>query len=192
MRSNVRDSRQAEILEAAFAQISNSGVDSMTMSRLAQLTGLSRPAIYQYFSSREHVLAELLINDLADLVNEIDFHISATTDPIEQIRVWISQSLSHLISGNHSIIREISEVSLPADLRGLVRALHGQFMLGLMSPVRELGIESVESACHFVYSAVQSATKRIEAGSNFSAEIDLVRSFVIPGLLGMKKSQPGN
>ena len=192
MRSNIRDNRQAEILDAAFAQISNYGVDSLTMSRLAQLTGLSRPAIYQYFSSREHILAELLINDLADLVNEIDSHISAATEPIEQIRVWINYSLLHLVSGDHSIIREISEVSLPADLRGLVRALHGQFMLGLMSPVRELGIESVESACHFVYSAVQSAAKRIESGSNFTVEVNAVQSFVFPGLLGMKKSQPGN
>ena len=192
MRSNIRDNRQAEILDAAFAQISNYGVDSLTMSGLAQLTGLSRPAIYQYFSSREHILAELLINDLADLVNEIDSHISAATQPIEQIRVWINYSLSHLVSGDHSIIREISEVSLPADLRGLVRALHGQFMLGLMSPVRSLGIESVESACHFVYSAVQSAAKRIESGSNFTVEVNAVQSFVFPGLLGMKKSQPGN
>lgn len=192
MRSNTRDSRQAEILDAALAQIKENGVESLTMSRLGQLTGMSRPAIYQYFASREHVLAELLINDLADLVNEIDSQVSASTDAIEQIQVWISYSLSHLVSGEHSIIREISEVSLPADLRGLVRALHGQFMLGLMSPVRELGIASVESACHFVYSAVQSATKRIEAGSNFEAEVYSVQSFVIPGLLGMKKSQPGN
>ena len=192
MRSNTRDSRQAEILDAALAQIKENGVESLTMSRLGQLTGMSRPAIYQYFASREHVLAELLINDLADLVNEIDSQVSASTDAIEQIQVWISYSLSHLVSGEQSIIREISEVSLPADLRGLVRALHGQFMLGLMSPVRELGIASVESACHFVYSAVQSATKRIEAGSNFEAEVYSVQSFVIPGLLGMKKSQPGN
>ena len=192
MRSNIRDSRQAEILDAALAQIKANGVESLTMSRLGQLTGMSRPAIYQYFSSRDHVLAELLINDLADLVNEIDSHISAATEPIEQIRVWINYSLSHLVSGEHSIIREISEASLPADLRGMVRALHGQFMLGLMSPVRELGIASVESACHFVYSAVQSATKRIESGSNFAAEVHEVESFVLPGLLGMKKGQPDN
>ena len=192
MRSNIRDSRQAEILDAALAQIKANGVESLTMSRLGQLTGMSRPAIYQYFSSREHVLAELLINDLADLVNEIDSHISEATEPIEQIRVWINYSLSHLVSGEHSVIREISEASLPSDLRGMVRALHGQFMLGLMSPVRELGIASVESACHFVYSAVQSATKRIESGSNFAAEVHAVQSFVLPGLLGMKKGQPDN
>lgn len=191
MRSNTRDSRQAEILDAAFAQISNHGVDSLTMGRLAQLTGLSRPAIYQYFSSREHILAELLINDLADLANEVDSHISAATEPIDQIRVWINCSLLHLVSGDHSIIREISKVSLPADLRGLVRALHGQFMLGLMSPVRALGIESVESACNFVYSAVESAAKRIESGSNLADEVNAVESFVFPGLLGMKKGQPG-
>ena len=51
MRSTIRDSRNAEILDAALTEIRLNGVASLTMSRLAQLTGLSRPAIYQYFSS---------------------------------------------------------------------------------------------------------------------------------------------
>jgi AcrR family transcriptional regulator len=189
MPSRIRDHRQAEILDAALTEIRANGVTAMTMSRLAQLTGLSRPAIYQYFSSREHVLAELLIDDLADLVNEIDCHVCEITDPVERIRVWVNRSLMHLANGDHSIIREISESSLPDESREVVRVLHGQFMMSLISPVRELGIEGIDSACHMIYSAVQSAAKRIEAGFEFNAEAKAAENFAIAGLLGIQKNR---
>lgn len=187
MTSKIRDSRQAEILDAALNEIRANGVESLTMSRLAQLTGLSRPAIYQYFASREHVLAELLIDDLADLANEIDRHIAVIDEPIERIRVWVNRSLLHLANGDHSIIREISETSLPEQSREVVRVLHGQFMMSLISPVRELGITSIDSACHMVYSAVQSAAKRIESGFDFDSEAKAAENFAIAGLLGIQK-----
>ena len=188
MTSTIRDNRQAEILDAALIEIRANGVASLTMSRLAQLTGLSRPAIYQYFSSREHVLAELLIDDLADLVNEIDNYVSEFDDPVERIRIWVNRSLLHLANGDHSIIREISESSLPDVSREVVRVLHGQFMMSLISPVRELGIDAIDSACHMIYSAVQSAAKRIEAGFEFDSEAKAAENFAIAGLLGIKNS----
>lgn len=186
MPSKTRDNRHAEILDAALIEIRINGVGSLTMSRLAQLTGLSRPAIYQYFSSREHVLAELLIDDLADLVNEIDSYVSQFEDPLERIRIWVNRSLMHLANGDHSIIREISESSLPEESREVVRVLHGQFMMSLISPVRELGIDSIDSACHMIYSAVQSAAKRIEAGFEFNSEAKAAENFAIAGLLGIQ------
>jgi AcrR family transcriptional regulator len=189
MNSKIRDHRQAEILEAALNEIRVNGVAALTMSRLGQLTGLSRPAIYQYFSSREHVLAELLIDDLADLVNEIDAYIAKFEDPLERVRVWVNSSLKHLANGDHSIIREISESSLPEESREVVRVLHGQFMMSLISPVRELGINAIDSACHMVYSSVQSAAKRIEAGFEFEPEAKAAENFAVAGLLGIQKSQ---
>lgn len=192
MPNKVRDSRQTEILGAALTEISVNGVEALTMSRIASRTGLSRTAIYQYFSSREHVLAELLINDLADLANALDAEISDVEDPIARIRAWIRISLTHIAKGDHNVIREISEVSLPDDLRGTVKALHGQFMLSLFSPVSELGISSTDSACHLIYSAVQAAAKRVEAGNDFATEVAEAEAFVISGVLGMKRSQPNN
>ena len=192
MTSKVRDGRQNEILDAALAEISVNGVEALTMSRIASRTGLSRTAIYQYFSSREHVLAELLINDLADLANALDFQLAQEQDPIARIQIWIRTSLAHISNGDHSVIREISEVSLPESLRGTVNALHGQFMTSLFSPVRDLGIHSIESACYLIYSAVQAAAKRVESGNDFATEVKEAEIFVISGVLGIKKGQPRN
>ena len=101
MRSQTLDARQEAILGAAAELIAVEGVEAVTMATLGKRTGLSRPAIYQYFASRDHVLGELLINEMADLSNEIDRLISEIEDPLERVRVWIHYSLAHLASAEH-------------------------------------------------------------------------------------------
>lgn len=179
-----RDARLDSILEAAQSLIALSGVDSVSMAGLAQATGLSRPAIYQYFASKEDVLAELVINEIADLSNAIDTHMGRISDPMERVRVWIHYSLAHLASADHRIIREISRDSLPEEKRGMLNAMHGHFMMALVSPVTQLGISDVTSTCHLIYASVAAAAKRIDSGSDFSREASALEKFTIAGLKG--------
>jgi len=183
----ITDERQEQILEAASRLIACNSVESVTMALLAEATGLSRPAIYQYFSSKEDVLAELVINEMADLSNEIDNRISGISDPLERIRIWIHYSLAHLASADHRIIRQISIDSLPADKRGMLNAMHGHFMTALTSPVREIGVADVTATCHLIYATVAAAAKRIDEGSEFVREAATLEQFTIAGLTASAK-----
>lgn len=178
----VRDERSEAILEAAQLVIATRGVDAVSMAELAKATGLSRPAIYQYFSSKEDVLAELVINEMADLSNAIDSQMMGIQEPMERIRVWIHYSLAHLASSDHRIIRKISIDSLPEDKRGMLKAMHGHFMTALLSPVSELGIPSVTATCHLIYAAVAESAKRIDEGAVFEQEASALERFTISGI----------
>jgi AcrR family transcriptional regulator len=180
----VRDERQDAILAAAAELIASEGVDAVSMQELAKRTGLSRPAIYQYFASREHVLAELVINELADLSNAIDEHIAKLDEPLERVRVWVHYSLAHLASSEHRAIRDISISSLPEDTRGMVRAMHGHFMMALINPVTQLGVRDVTATCHLLYAAVAEAAKRIDESSEYVREAAALEQFAINGIIG--------
>ncbi len=180
----VRDERQDAILAAAAELIASEGVDAVSMQELAKRTGLSRPAIYQYFASREHVLAELVINELADLSNAIDEHIAKLDEPLERVRVWVHYSLAHLASSEHRAIREISIASLPEESRGMVRAMHGHFMMALINPVTQLCVRDVTATCHLLYAAVAEAAKRIDEGSEYVREAAALEQFAINGIIG--------
>jgi len=182
VREETRDARQERILGAAQALIAEQGVDAVSMAELAAATGLSRPAIYQYFASREHVLAELVINEMADLSNAIDEHIAHFDEPLERIRVWIHYSLAHLASAEHRVIREISIDSLPEESRGMINAMHGHFMMALVSPVSQLGLADVTSTCHLIFASVAAAAKRIDEGAEFVREAGALEKFTIAGL----------
>jgi AcrR family transcriptional regulator len=182
VREETRDDRQERILEAAQSLIAERGVEAVSMAELASATGLSRPAIYQYFASREHVLAELVINEMADLSNAIDEHIAPFDDPLERIRIWVHYTLAHLSSAEHRAIREISIASLPEESRGMINALHGHFMTALVSPLTQLGVPDVTSTCHLIFAAVAAAAKRIDEGSEFVREASALEKFTIAGL----------
>lgn len=181
--SRISDERQEAILAAAQSLIAAKGVDAVSMADLAKATGLSRPAIYQYFASKDHVLAELVINEMADLSNAIERHIEGLKDPMERIRIWVHYSLAHLASAEHRIIREISIASLPEDSRGMINAMHGHFMTALLSPVREIGIRDVTATAHLIFASVAAAAKRIDEGSEFVREAAALEQFTIAGLM---------
>jgi AcrR family transcriptional regulator len=186
--TRISDDRQETILAAAQSLIAEKGVDGVSMAKLAKATGLSRPAIYQYFASKDHVLAELVINEMADLSNAIERHIEGLQDPMERIRIWIHYSLAHLASAEHRIVREISIASLPEESRGMINAMHGHFMVALLSPLREIGIQDVTSTAHLIFASVSGAAKRIDEGSEFIREAAALEQFTVSGLNASAKA----
>jgi AcrR family transcriptional regulator len=186
--TRISDERQEAILEAAHSLIAANGVEGVSMAELAKATGLSRPAIYQYFASKDHVLAELVINEMADLSNAIERHIEGLADPMERIRIWIHYSLAHLASAEHRIVREISIASLPEESRGMINAMHGHFMVALLSPIREIGVKDVTATAHLIFASVAAAAKRIDEGSEFVREAAALEQFTVAGLVAIAKA----
>ena len=174
--------RQEAILRAALELISQEGSEAVSMAVLAKKTGLSRPAIYQYFASREHVLAELVINEMADLSNTIDRLVEGLDDPMERVRVWIHYCLAHLASDQHAAIRKISMDSLPEDQRGVVRALHAYFTTTLVSPLGELGIADAAAFAGMIFGSVASCAERVTGGADFVTEASALEKFVVSGI----------
>jgi AcrR family transcriptional regulator len=182
VKPEILDARQSAILAAAHALILQGGQDAVSMASLAAKTGLSRPAIYQYFASKEHVLGEMMINEMADLSNELDRLVGGVEDPLEQIRIWIHYSLAHMASADHRVIREISIENLPEDQRGMLRAMHGYFMTSLVSPLSKLGVSDPGALSGLVLGSVSAAAKRIDAGAEFVAEAQALEKFAMAGL----------
>ncbi|AOY56592.1 TetR/AcrR family transcriptional regulator [Candidatus Rhodoluna planktonica] len=176
------DERRKAILRASIDLVSEHGAEWLTMARIGEATGLSRSAIYQYFESKDHVLGELLIDDMADLSNEIDRIVASVNDPMEQIRIWIHYSLAHLASADHLVVREISMTHLREEQRGELMAMHGFFLTTLHSPLIQLGVSDPTSLGSMIFGAVNSAAQRIYSGKSFIHEAATLEKFVIAGI----------
>lgn len=172
------------ILKATQDIIASEGVEAVTMPRIASASKLSRPAIYQYFSSREHILAELVINEMADLSNELDIHLAKISDPLEQTRIWIHYSLGYLASADHRVISQISMRILPEESRGMLNAMHGHFMTSLINPLTVLGVADASRTAQLIFASIAEAAKRIDGGSAYEHEAAILERFVIAGVVG--------
>lgn len=64
-RARYREQTRAEIKEAALRQLADGGVAALALTRIAKDMGLSGPALYRYFASRDDLL-NALIRDAYD------------------------------------------------------------------------------------------------------------------------------
>ncbi|MCC7524529.1 MAG: TetR/AcrR family transcriptional regulator [Chitinophagaceae bacterium] len=65
--------RQIEIMEAATTRISRYGIQNLTIKTLAEDIGLSEPALYRHFKSKNEILLSLLEYFKAEMQNRIQF-----------------------------------------------------------------------------------------------------------------------
>ena len=63
--------RQIEIMEAATNRISKYGIQNLTIKTLAEDIGLSEPALYRHFKSKNEILLSLLEYFKKDMKNRI-------------------------------------------------------------------------------------------------------------------------
>jgi AcrR family transcriptional regulator len=77
-RERVRALTVAEIKDQAFAQIAEGGPGALTLSGIAKAMGMSGPAMYRYFASREELMATLVTESFEDLADSLSAVASRT------------------------------------------------------------------------------------------------------------------
>ncbi|EPD89519.1 TetR/AcrR family transcriptional regulator [Streptomyces albus] len=74
-RARYREQTRSEIKEAAVRQLATGGIEGVALLRIAKEIGMSGPALYRYFASRDDLLAELVLDayqGAAEAVRAVD------------------------------------------------------------------------------------------------------------------------
>jgi AcrR family transcriptional regulator len=71
MRERYRAQVRSEVKQAALRQIANSGPEGLSVSAIGKELGVSGPALYRYFASRDDLLTELVIDAYDDLAGAL-------------------------------------------------------------------------------------------------------------------------
>jgi AcrR family transcriptional regulator len=80
MRERYRTQVRAEVKQAALAQLAQAGPGGISISAIGKQLGVSGPALYRYFASRDELLTELVIDaytDLADALTAATSYVSS-------------------------------------------------------------------------------------------------------------------
>lgn len=86
--------RQIEIMEAATARIDKYGIQNLTIKTLAADIGLSEPALYRHFKSKNEILLCLLhyfITKMKKRISIIIMNHNATAE--EELRIIFNSQL---------------------------------------------------------------------------------------------------
>ena len=71
MRERYRAQVRQEVKEAALRQLAEAGPGALSISAIGKQLGVSGPALYRYFASRDDLLTELVIDAYHDLAKAL-------------------------------------------------------------------------------------------------------------------------
>ncbi len=77
------------IIDAAYAVIARSGRFDPPVRAILAEAGLSNPAFYRHFRSKDELLLVLLDEGRRQLVQYLDHQIEAAPDPDERVEAWV-------------------------------------------------------------------------------------------------------
>jgi AcrR family transcriptional regulator len=77
-RERYREETRAEIRSIALRQIEESGPDGLSLNAIGKEMGMSGPAIYRYYGSRDELLTEVIVDGWSDLADRLDETAAAT------------------------------------------------------------------------------------------------------------------
>ena len=87
MRERYRVQVRTEVKQAALRQLAESGPAGLSVSAIGKELGVSGPALYRYFASRDELLTELVIDAYNDLAGALSAAISRAPGPEPRARV---------------------------------------------------------------------------------------------------------
>lgn len=181
-RSNPRQERREAafdlILSSAVDLVVEGGAEALTMSAIAKKSGMSRPGVYQYFSSKEDVVADLLLDELKLWGNFLENAIESNSNPQRRVEGWLEGTIEYMQSGHHQLVRQLSAIASPEFRIAEIRNAHIQLMKPLLQSLSELGISDSERVATHIQGILDTTVKRIDGGNDAVSESEYALSLV--------------
>jgi AcrR family transcriptional regulator len=128
-RDRAKADRRGALLAAAARQFAERGFARVSLEELGAAVGISGPAVYRHFASKQAVLAALLVDVSRDLQHGGDAVIAAAADAMDALRGLIAFHVEFALSNPDVIVVQDRDLdSLTAADLGAVRTLQRSYI----------------------------------------------------------------
>lgn len=151
-RDRAKAERRSALLHAAAGLFAERGFERVSLEDLGSAVGISGPAVYRHFASKQAVLAALLIDVSRELVAGADVVVASPADAASQLLELIAFHVEFALSNADVITVQDRDLdSLAANDRATVRSLQREYIqawVGVLAsihptvPVGELRIRA--------------------------------------------------
>jgi AcrR family transcriptional regulator len=156
-----RARRLDELLSAARDLVRENGPDAVSIAEVARRVGLSRPALYEYFSSRDELLAAILDDEMPRWQAELADAVAAADSLSEQVEAHVRTQLRLARDEGHAAAAiAVHAVAEPALAR--IRTAHRAILDPLTAALGKAGVDAPELRAYLVQGVVNAAVALIQ------------------------------
>src|SRR3954451_14264491 len=121
--------RREQILDTAAELFAARGFHGVSMSDLGAACGISGPALYRHFPSKDAMLAEMLVSISEELLRVGDARAASAGTPADALRELVAWHVDFALHNKALIIVQDRDwSSLPDDARERVRSLQRAYV----------------------------------------------------------------
>ena len=103
-----KDQKRRDIARAAMEVFSEKGFDAASMRLVANAAGVGKGTIYEYFGSKNEMMASAILIWLEDIIEGARSLSHRIEDPEQRLRTFVSESMSEFTRDQQAIQTSIS------------------------------------------------------------------------------------
>ncbi|MGH3351384.1 MAG: SACE_7040 family transcriptional regulator [Nocardioides sp.] len=153
--------RREQILESAAELFAARGFHGVSVSELGAACGISGPALYKHFPSKDAMLAEMLVSISQELLREGRARVKAASGTSAAIEALIDWHVDFALRDRALIVvQERDWQSLPHEAREQVRTLQRKYVDVWADQLRDrdpsLSLDTARAMAHGVFGLINS------------------------------------
>jgi AcrR family transcriptional regulator len=158
---NTRTPRQRELIAVAARLFAQRGYHAVGINDISGELGLTGPAFYRHYPSKEALLIAVLDYAISSHLEEVGDLVASISDPFETMQAIVSHHIDFVFEQTENIMTWRTEFrSLPEPdrhrLRYLQRLYTEEWVRTLRQLRPELAVDQVRAMCHGAIAMLQS------------------------------------
>ncbi|MCC8243474.1 TetR/AcrR family transcriptional regulator [Saccharothrix luteola] len=159
-----RANRLRDLLDAGRDIVASEGADALTLASLARRVGLSRPSLYEYFRSREELVAAIVSDELPEWGRRLAEAVRSVDGVEAKVEAYLRTELEIIADGSHSAVVALSAHALPDAARTAIRAEHDKLLAPLVDVLTDAGVPSPALRAVLIHGAAEAAARTLRPG----------------------------
>ncbi len=153
-----RARQRRAILDAARAHLAEEG-RAPSLAEVGARAGLARSSVYEYFGSREDLLAAVVADVFPDWAGKVSDATAAATRPGDKVWAYVEANLSLFASSEQAVARALSNVVDPTVLAEPMTRFHASLQEPLVAALRAHGETQPQLMADIIDSMVMRASR---------------------------------
>jgi AcrR family transcriptional regulator len=147
------------LLDAARALVAEEGIEALSLAELARRVGLSRPSLYEYFRSKDDLVAAIVEAELPRWASLVEEALRGPGDLEGKVGAYIRVQLGVMTDGRHAAAVALAEHALAEPALERIRTGHAQLLRPLVDALEEAGVAEPALRAELVQGMVDVAAR---------------------------------